>query len=178
MPSQELQQVGTIFSLLDPTGLFTSLLIGSHRLWSHRSFKASAPLRLFLVLAGGSAVQGSAYWWAKVHRSHHRYIDTDKDPYSAQRGFLFTHVGWIVFYTDVAPGGGVDLSDLHKDKILMWQHNNRALVWLLCGYILPTVIPGYFWGDWAGGLFYSTALRLTACYHVRSPPALSSCTAQ
>ncbi|EIW55454.1 delta 9-fatty acid desaturase protein [Trametes versicolor FP-101664 SS1] len=138
---------------------------GSHRLWSHRSFKASAPLRLFLVLAGGSAVQGSAYWWAKVHRSHHRYIDTDKDPYSAQRGFLFTHVGWIVFYTDVAPGGGVDLSDLHKDKILMWQHNNRALVWLLCGYILPTVIPGYFWGDWAGGLFYSTALRLTACYH-------------
>ncbi|KAH9852515.1 delta 9-fatty acid desaturase protein [Lenzites betulinus] len=143
----------------------TTYSAGYHRLWSHRSYKASAPLRLFLALAGGSAVQGSAYWWAKGHRSHHRYIDTDKDPYSAHRGLLFTHVGWLIFYTDVAPGGGVDLSDLHNDKICMWQHRWHVLIFAVCGYLLPAVLPGYLWGDWAGGFYYSAALRIALCYN-------------
>ncbi|KAI0646430.1 delta 9-fatty acid desaturase protein [Trametes maxima] len=138
---------------------------GYHRLWSHRSFKASAPLRLFLAFAGGCAVQGSAYWWAKGHRSHHRYIDTDKDPYSAKRGFLFTHVGWLLFYTDVEPSHSVDVSDLKKDKICMWQHRWHVPIFAVFGYTLPAVLPGYLWGDWMGGLFYSAALRIALCYN-------------
>ncbi|KAI0372080.1 delta 9-fatty acid desaturase protein [Pilatotrama ljubarskyi] len=138
---------------------------GYHRLWSHRSYKASVPLSLFLALAGGCAVQGSGYWWAKGHRSHHRYIDTDKDPYSAKRGLLFTHIGWIIFHTDVAPDPHVDVSDLKKDKIVMWQHRWRSLIFLLCGYVLPTVVPGHFWNDWMGGLCYGAGMHLVICHH-------------
>ncbi|KAI0777299.1 delta 9-fatty acid desaturase protein [Trametes elegans] len=147
------------------TVLYFITTLGYHRLWSHRSFKASVPLRLFLVLAGGAAVQGSAYWWAKGHRSHHRYIDTDKDPYSAKRGFLFTHVGWLVFYTDVSPDPHVDVTDLRNDKIVMFQHRWHIAIFSIFGYLLPAVLPGYLWSDWAGGLCYSAALRIALCYH-------------
>ncbi|KAI0336820.1 delta 9-fatty acid desaturase protein [Cubamyces sp. BRFM 1775] len=137
---------------------------GYHRLWSHRSYKASAPLRLFLALAGGCAVQGSAYWWAKGHRAHHRYIDTDRDPYSSKRGLLFTHVGWLIFYTDVR-AGSADVTDLKNDRILMWQHRWHIPIFVVFGYLLPVVVPGYFWDDWMGGLCYSAALRIALCYH-------------
>jgi len=60
---------------------------GYHRLWSHRAYNASKPLEYLLAVAGGGSVQGAILWWARGHRSHHRYTDTDLDPYNAERGF-------------------------------------------------------------------------------------------
>ena len=36
------------------------------------------------VTLTSGAVQGSAKWWCRHHRVHHRYTDTDLDPYSAR----------------------------------------------------------------------------------------------
>ena len=60
------------------TGL--GVTAGYHRLWAHSSYSATLPLRIFLALTGGGAVEGSIRWWARDHRAHHRYTDTDKDP--------------------------------------------------------------------------------------------------
>lgn len=76
------------------TGL--GITAGYHRLWSHRSYKAKLPLRILLAAAGAGAVEGSARWWSAGHRSHHRYTDTDKDPYSVRKGLLYSHLGWMV----------------------------------------------------------------------------------
>jgi len=133
-------------------------------LWSHRSYNASVVLQVFLLCAGSSAVQGSCYWWARAHRSHHRYTDTDLDPYNANRGLLWTHIGWIIFKSEVHPGPS-DISDLRQDPLVQLQH--RYYFWLLAifGYILPTVIPGIWLNDWLGGLCFSAALRLTIAHH-------------
>ncbi|KAI8867777.1 hypothetical protein GQ42DRAFT_126243, partial [Ramicandelaber brevisporus] len=64
---------------------------GYHRYWTHRAYKATEPLRWLLLLLGTSAVQGSLLWWARDHRVHHRYTDTDKDPYSAKKGLVHSH---------------------------------------------------------------------------------------
>ena len=64
---------------------------GYHRLWAHCSYKAGTALRIFLAAAGGGAVEGSIRWWARDHRAHHRYTDTDKDPYSVRKGLLYSH---------------------------------------------------------------------------------------
>jgi stearoyl-CoA desaturase (Delta-9 desaturase) len=134
---------------------------GYHRL----SYNASLCLQYFLLLAGASAVQGSCYWWARRHRSHHRHTDTDLDPYNSKRGFLWTHIGWTIFRTDLRPGA-VDISDLQKDPLVQWQHRWYFLIVAAFGYVLPSAIPGVLWGDWNGGICFAGALRMTCCHHV------------
>ena len=97
---------------------------GAHRLWAHRSYKATWPLRLLLMLWDCIAGQNDIFEWARDHRVHHKYSETDADPHNAKRGFFFSHVGWLVVkkHPDVIKKGQqLDLSDLYKDKIVMFQ---------------------------------------------------------
>ncbi|KAL8436393.1 hypothetical protein ACSSS7_001793 [Eimeria intestinalis] len=69
---------------------------GSHRLWSHRAYKASAPFRAFLMVLTSLANQGSIFHWSRDHRVHHKRSDQEGDPYNASRGFFYSHVGWLL----------------------------------------------------------------------------------
>ena len=73
---------------------------GYHRLWSHRSYEASLPVRLALLFFGSGAVEGSVRWWCRDHRAHHRYSDTEKDPYAVHNGFWYAHIGWMLVKQD------------------------------------------------------------------------------
>ncbi|KAG6331140.1 hypothetical protein ID866_7948 [Astraeus odoratus] len=119
---------------------------------------------VFLILAGASAVQGSCYWWARRHRSHHRYTDTDLDPYNSERGLLWTHIGWVVFDSKLRPGP-TDITDLKNDPLVQWQHRWYFYILAVFGYILPMCIPGLLWNDWLGGFYFVGALRMTAAHH-------------
>ncbi|KII85414.1 hypothetical protein PLICRDRAFT_44716 [Plicaturopsis crispa FD-325 SS-3] len=159
-----MQQKTAIAALLYYLFSMLGITAGYHRLWSHRAYNASLPLQLLLMAGGTSAVQGSCYWWARRHRSHHRHTDTDLDPYNAQRGLLWTHIGWMLFETDLKTGSA-DVSDLRKDALVQWQHRWYFTLLTVFGYILPAVIPGVLWGDWKGGFYFVGALRLTLCHH-------------
>ncbi|PFH47568.1 hypothetical protein AMATHDRAFT_6624 [Amanita thiersii Skay4041] len=141
-----------------------SVRTGYHRLWSHRSYTASFPLQLFLLLGGTSAVQGSCYWWARAHRSHHRHTDTNLDPYDSNRGILWTHIGWMIFKSDLK-AGTADISDLRTNPLIQWQHRYYFHLQPIFGYLIPTIIPGLLWNDWLGGLCFSASLRLTTAHH-------------
>lgn len=103
---------------------------GAHRLWAHRSYKAKWPLRLMLMIFNTIAFQDAAYHWARDHRVHHKYSETDADPHNATRGFFFSHIGWLLCkkHPEVkVKGKGVDVSDLKSDHILMFQKKyNRS----------------------------------------------------
>ncbi|KAJ7267429.1 delta 9-fatty acid desaturase protein [Mycena rebaudengoi] len=145
-----------LFSMLGITA-------GFHRLWSHRSYNACFPLQVLLILGGTSSVQGSCYWWARAHRSHHRWTDTEKDPYDSTRGLVWTHIGWIIFKSTLRQGA-VDASDLAKDPVVQWNHLNYFPLAAIFGYVLPTLIPA-LWNDPLGGLCFSAAMRLTIAHH-------------
>jgi stearoyl-CoA desaturase (delta-9 desaturase) len=78
---------------------------GLHRYFSHRSFDASEPVKLFLGGAGSMAAQGPIVFWVANHRIHHAYADTDRDPHSPRpqgggltgrlKGLWHGHVGWL-----------------------------------------------------------------------------------
>ena len=102
------------------TGL--GITAGYHRLWAHTSYSATLPLRIFLAFVGAGAVEGSARWWARGHRAHHRYTDTDKDPYSVRKGLLYSHLGWMVMKQNPKRIGRTDISDLNEDPVVVWQH--------------------------------------------------------
>ncbi len=61
------------FVLWPLTGL--GITGGVHRLWAHRSYKATFALRVFLMLVNSIANQGSIWHWSRDHRVHHKYSE-------------------------------------------------------------------------------------------------------
>ena len=59
---------------------------------SHRSFKANFGVRLFLAFCQTLSLQNDIYEWARDHRAHHKFSETDADPHNSKRGFFFSHV--------------------------------------------------------------------------------------
>lgn len=133
---------------------------GYHRLWAHRAFKARFPLKIVLMIAGSAAGEGSIKWWCNGHRTHHRFTDTDKDPYNARRGFWFSHMGWMVFNQNPKLKGRTDISDLTTDSIIRFQHKYYIYLLLLSSFVLPGMIAHFGWGDFKGGLLYAGVLRM------------------
>lgn len=70
---------------------------GYHRYFAHRSYRTSRAFQLVLAVLGGTCTQKGALWWAAHHRDHHRWSDQPEDIHSpVQRGFWWSHVGWIL----------------------------------------------------------------------------------
>lgn len=158
-------------------GLFTaitaglSITVGYHRLFSHKSYEASKYLKYVLVLLGCQALQGSVLEWALDHRAHHRYTDSDKDPYNIKRGFWYAHVGWLFYNRDTNINVGerrrydVDVYDLANDDLLLWQDKYYSLLATFAAFIMPTLICGVGWGDWQGGFLVAGVLSKTLVLH-------------
>ncbi|XP_061766012.1 stearoyl-CoA desaturase b [Nerophis ophidion] len=144
---------------------------GAHRLWSHKTYKASPALKAFLVLANSMAFQNDIYEWARDHRVHHKYSETDADPHNAKRGFFFSHIGWLLVrkHPDViSKGRKVEMSDLKADKMVMFQRRHYQLSVVVFCFLVPTLVPWYFWGEsllvgyFLPGLFrYTVVLNAT-----------------
>jgi stearoyl-CoA desaturase (Delta-9 desaturase) len=92
------------------------------------------------------------------HRAHHRYTDTDKDPYNASRGFWFSHICWLIGL-NTAAWGDVDISDLKTDPVVCWQRRYYTEIAILGDLVLPIAIAHFGWDDWQGGLLYGAILR-------------------
>lgn len=136
---------------------------GAHRLWSHKSYKAKWPMRLLLTVMTSLAAQNDVFEWARDHRVHHKFSETDADPHNAKRGFFFSHVGWLLVRKHpnvIGQGKKIDLSDLYADKICMFHRRHYRLMALLFCVVLPTLIPYYLWGEtlW-NAYFIGFALR-------------------
>jgi stearoyl-CoA desaturase (delta-9 desaturase) len=144
------------------TGL--GITAGYHRLWAHRAYNASLPLQYILATLGAGSVQGSIKWWSRGHRAHHRYTDTDLDPYNAHKGFLYSHIGWMLVKPRRKPGVA-DVSDLRHNPVVRWQHKHYISLILIMAFIVPTLVAYLAWGDAKGGFIYAGVIRLVFVHH-------------
>src|SRR6478609_2960026 len=71
-----------VLFLLMWTAVGISTTAGYHRLFTHRAYEASWPVRLFFLLFGAASWEASAWRWTMDHHKHHRYVDTERDPYN------------------------------------------------------------------------------------------------
>jgi len=117
-----------------------SITVGYHRLFSHRSHNAKWPLVLFYSIFGAGSFQNSIIEWCSDHRRHHKMTDSEDDPYSASRGFWYSHIGWILMEEENFTNDFSNVKDLQQNKIIMWQHRNVFLIGALSGLILPAII--------------------------------------
>ncbi|KAM3135761.1 hypothetical protein pb186bvf_012158 [Paramecium bursaria] len=115
---------------------------GVHRLWSHKSYKASFVVRVYLMLAYTNCFQGSIWHWARDHRLHHKFSDTPLDPHDSQKGFWYCHVGWTLLKKSkqlVHEGQNIDVSDLKSDSVVMFQKKHYYKLAFLCAFIIPMI---------------------------------------
>jgi stearoyl-CoA desaturase (delta-9 desaturase) len=143
---------------------------GAHRLWSHRAYRARLPLRIVLAILNSMAFQNDIIEWSRDHRMHHKYSETMADPHNANRGFFFSHCGWLMCrkHPEVKEKGKqIDMSDLLNDPVCAMQRKFYLPSVVLFCFVLPTVIPVYFWGESAWNAYFICAmLRYIAALNV------------
>ena len=119
-----------------------------HRYFSHRTIRTSRAMQFVFAVGGNSAVQRGPLWWAAHHRQHHVKSDTVEDPHSPrQRGFWWSHVGWITAEANFATRRE-RVRDLMRFPELRFLDRFDALVpfalfaalWL-CGLLLERFAP-------------------------------------
>ncbi|XP_075236854.1 acyl-CoA Delta-9 desaturase-like [Lycorma delicatula] len=142
---------------------------GVHRYWTHRSYKAKLPLRVILMFFFTLAFEGKVYVWARDHRVHHKYQETDADPYNAGRGFWFAHMTWLLQSKHpevLKKGQGIDVSDLKNDKLVMFQKKYYwPIVYVICLF-MPTFVPWYYWNESLITAWHvAVCLRYILSYH-------------
>jgi stearoyl-CoA desaturase (delta-9 desaturase) len=181
-------QVALFFFFTFSTGM--SITLGYHRLFSHLTFKANPLVKLYTLLFGAAAFEGSALAWSADHRRHHKFVDHDEDPYDISRGLFHAHIGWLLFRR----GPDTPLTwvrDLQKDRLAWLQHEYYVPIAIFMSFALPAII-GYVYGgvNAALGAFllsgfarvvlvhHSTFCINSLCHWIGDRPYSSHCSAR
>ncbi|MBI3251973.1 MAG: fatty acid desaturase [Candidatus Omnitrophica bacterium] len=137
------------------------ICLGYHRYFTHRSYAIPKPLEYLLAILGCLAGEAGPISWVAAHRYHHTYSDTEKDPHSPLRGFVWAHVAWLFgrekFLAEF---------DLYK-RYVPDMARDRFLVFLNRYHMLPAVALTavlYAMGGWpyvVWGMF----VRSVVVYH-------------
>eukprot|EP00300_Choanocystis_sp_HF-7_P034642 c47542_g1_i1.p1 GENE.c47542_g1_i1~~c47542_g1_i1.p1 ORF type:complete len:444 (+),score=77.27 c47542_g1_i1:128-1333(+) len=159
-----LTKVTAILAVITYFATGMGITAGYHRLFSHRAYKAGTLVRWALLLCGAAALQGSAKWWCRNHRLHHRFTDTERDPYSVRKGFWWSHCGWMLTQQDYSKSGRTHLADLTEDPAIQFQHKHYVALALGLSVGLPTLIGGAF-GDAKGAFLFACMLRIVFVHH-------------
>jgi len=139
------------FILWQVTGTL-GITVGYHRLLSHQSFKTYKWITRFHALMGVLSFQQGPLSWVRLHRAHHAYADTDKDPYPQHFGFWFGHMGWPILDVKGIGESGLRMKnprDLTKDKVLMFLERYNIIIGL-ASLALIYAVGGLSMFLWAG----------------------------
>jgi sn-1 stearoyl-lipid 9-desaturase len=126
------------------------ITLGWHRLVSHRSFQTPKWLEYLLVFCGALSAEGGVIHWVGLHRIHHLHSDTDPDPHDSNKGFWWSHMGWMFYeipsHADI-PRFTKDIAD---DPVYKFLQDYFVLVQIALGLLLlalggwPFVVWGVF----------------------------------
>ena len=154
------------------------ITVGFHRLLTHRSFEAPAPVRAVFGVLGSMAVQGPAINWVADHRKHHAFTDEDGDPHSphlsrlpgllgALGGLWHAHVGWLFTHEGRASRERY-APDLLRDGTIR-AVDRLFFVWVVLGLAVPFGL-GWLLGGSLGAaltaLLWGGLVRIFLLHHV------------
>lgn len=151
-----------IFYVLTAAGIG----IGFHRLLTHRSFDAPAPVRFFWLALGSMALQGPAVEWAATHLKHHAKSDKEGDPHSPLEGFWRAHLTWL--FRDRMIKTGVWAKPFEKDTVVQFI-DKTFYIWATLGFVLPGLIGLAITHTWVGfwsAVLWGGLIRLALTHHI------------
>ncbi|OWY63846.1 acyl-CoA desaturase [cyanobacterium TDX16] len=138
------------------------ICLGYHRLLTHRSLQVPKGLEYAIALIGSLALQGGPLFWVAGHRRHHTYTeDIGKDPYSAKRGFWWSHMGWLLYKRPEFfeyESNRKFAPDLAKDGFYRWLDRYYLLLQI------PLGVGLYLLGGWSF-VVYGLFVRAVLLWH-------------
>lgn len=138
------------------------ICLGYHRILTHRSLQVPQWLEYVLATIGLLALQGSPIFWVSAHRLHHAHTeDPDKDPYSASRGFWWSHVLWLLYYRPQFfdyEHFKQAVPDLERDAYYRWLCRNHLFLQI------PLIVLLYALGGWSF-IIYGIFVRIVVLWH-------------
>ena len=139
------------------------MIMTYHRLLSHRVFECPKWLEYVMASLATFSITGSAITWVAMHRKHHRYTDTEKDPHSPD------YLGWwrVQFLTAFAPIEGKYAVELMRDKFYKFQHKYYLHILSAFSILLISVDPFaliYIFLFPAGSTLFFGTLVLSTCH--------------
>lgn len=160
--------------------LFTGLgvTVGFHRLFTHRSFATSRPLRAIFAALGSAAIEGPVISWVADHRKHHAFSDCEGDPHSPHvghgggwrgtlRGLFHAHLGWLFIHTQRGSKPRF-ASDLLRDPVIRFI-DRTFFLWAAVGLAIPFGLGVAIGGSIVAGLtglLWGGAVRVFVVHHV------------
>jgi stearoyl-CoA desaturase (Delta-9 desaturase) len=157
------------------------ITVGFHRLFTHKSFTAVAPVRYALAALGSMAVQGPVIEWAGAHRKHHQHSDGEEDPHSPHhhtggafgatligtlKGFWHAHMGWML--KGHQRGLARYTKDLREDPVIA-AANRHFKFWVLMGLLIPALAGGLITMTFEGallGFLWGGLVRILVNHHI------------
>lgn len=136
--------------------------IGAHRHWSHRSFETTAAWKKILISLQTLCGEGSILTFVGIHRLHHAFSDTPRDPHSPHHGSIFS----VCYFTKPTV---IDLRlvrDIRRDRLIVLQHQyywHVHVLLLILGIFMP-VYYAYFIALPVILSIYTNALVNIACH--------------
>ena len=152
--------------------------VGFHRLFTHRSFKTTRPMRFLFAVLGSAAIEGPVISWVADHRKHHAFSDKEGDPHSphvghggglrgALAGLAHAHVGWLFIHTERAAKRRY-APDLMADPIVSFV-DRTFVAWALLGLAFAFGLGmaiGHSVKAGLTGLLWGGAVRMLVLHHV------------
>jgi stearoyl-CoA desaturase (delta-9 desaturase) len=134
------------------------ITLGFHRLISHRSFTVPRWLEYILVFCGTLACQGGVLDWVGLHRMHHKFSDTAQDPHDSNRGFWWSHMGWMLYNIPADSDIPRYTQDIKDDPFYQFCQKFQIPIQVALGLVL-FALGGWPWVIW--GIF----VRLVVVFH-------------
>jgi stearoyl-CoA desaturase (Delta-9 desaturase) len=137
---------------------------GYHRYFAHRTYRMARAPQFLMAFGGTMALQKGPLWWAGHHRDHHRFSDTERDVHSPQKGFWWSHVGWILC-DKYGPTETDRIKDFAKYPELRFLNRFDWIGPVVLGVACLVV------GGWSGlvlGFFVSTVVLWHSTFFVNS----------
>ena len=148
------------FVLYAASGL--AITVGYHRFYSHKTFKLNPVAEFLVISAGNLTAAGTVLDWVHDHRRHHKFVDTDRDPYNIKKGFWWADFIWL-FHRRWNWDQNI-IKDLAKNKLVMFQH--RFYGGLMVGTNIAVILlVGWLSGDYLGAFVFAFLLRMFFGHH-------------
>lgn len=134
------------------------ITLGWHRLLTHRSFQAPKWLEYFFAFCGSLAMEGGVIEWVGLHRNHHMHSDKEPDQHNSNKGFWWSHMGWMLHQVPAKETVERLTKDINQDPFYKFLDTYFLPIQIALGVVF------YLLGGWpfvVWGIF----VRLVLVYH-------------